>query len=74
MQLIEEAVDGGWIGHRARAPGSEIGSVYSPPSNSDYEKSRSAFVETVVDIGLRERVSIFSFPASSSINHLNRDG
>jgi hypothetical protein len=33
MQLIEEAVEGCWIGHRARlfSSASEIGSVYSPP-------------------------------------------
>lgn len=59
MQLVEEAVDGGWIGYRARAPGSEIGTVYSPPITSEDENSRSTHVETVVDIGLRESVRFF---------------
>ena len=34
MQLIEEAIDGCWIGHRAGMASTEdsgIGSVYSPP-------------------------------------------
>jgi signal transduction histidine kinase/CheY-like chemotaxis protein len=55
MQLVEDAVDGCWIGHRARTAmgDSGIGSVYAPPS----EDPGSAFtthrkhVETVVDIG-----------------------
>lgn len=52
MQLVEEAVEGCWIGHRARLFTSEIGSVYSPPEKTgrpSLEKDRH--VETVVDIG-----------------------
>ncbi|KAJ7510381.1 hypothetical protein B0H11DRAFT_1958755 [Mycena galericulata] len=53
MQLIEEAVDGCWIGHRARTAimgDSGIGSVYSPPEELSATKQ---LVETVVDIGWR---------------------
>ncbi|CAK5269202.1 unnamed protein product [Mycena citricolor] len=53
MQLVEEAVDGCWIGHRARTAimsDSEIGSVYSPPEQLLATKQ---LVETVVDIGWR---------------------
>ncbi|RDB26087.1 Hybrid signal transduction histidine kinase B [Hypsizygus marmoreus] len=52
MQLVEEAVDGCWIGHRARAvimEDSGIGSVYSPPR----EDQSLNTVETVIDIGYR---------------------
>ena len=54
LQLIEEAVEGCWIGHRARlfSSASEIGSVYSPPEKigrPSMEKDRH--VETVVDVG-----------------------
>lgn len=52
MQLVEEAVEGCWIGHRARLFTSEIGSVYSPPEKTGrppLEEDRH--VETVVDIG-----------------------
>lgn len=63
MQLVEEAADGGWIGHRARmfAQNSEIGSVYSPPldqqSKQDTTLPASAdHVETVIEIGYRETV------------------
>ncbi|KAJ6577377.1 hypothetical protein B0H19DRAFT_1119550 [Mycena capillaripes] len=54
MQLIEEAVDGCWIGHRARTAimgDTGIGSVYSPPEESASVKQ---LVETVVDIGWRK--------------------
>ncbi|KAJ7650665.1 hypothetical protein FB45DRAFT_1050572 [Roridomyces roridus] len=56
MQLVEQAVDGGWIGHRARTAAaiigdSAIGSVYSPPEDSQAAKQ---LVETVVDIGWRK--------------------
>ncbi len=54
MQLVEEAVEGCWIGHRARMFTSEIGSVYSPPKpdrQSAVASSGSKHVETVVDIG-----------------------
>ncbi|KAJ6468450.1 hypothetical protein C8R45DRAFT_837983 [Mycena sanguinolenta] len=53
MQLIEEAVDGCWIGHRARTAimgDTGIGSVYSPPEELSAAKQ---LVETVVDIGWR---------------------
>ncbi|KAK7032859.1 histidine kinase [Favolaschia claudopus] len=54
MQLIEEAVDGCWIGHRARTAimgDGGIGSVYSPPEDSTQAKQ---LVETVVEIGWRK--------------------
>ncbi|KAF7330327.1 Histidine kinase [Mycena venus] len=54
MQLVEEAVDGCWIGHRARTAimgDTGIGSVYSPPEESSATKQ---LVETVVDIGWRK--------------------
>ncbi|KAF8802541.1 hypothetical protein BYT27DRAFT_7341419 [Phlegmacium glaucopus] len=57
MQLVEEAIDGCWIGHRARTAmgDSGIGSVYAPP-NEDHGSAfatRRKHVETVVDIGYR---------------------
>ncbi|KAJ7739315.1 hypothetical protein B0H14DRAFT_2990917 [Mycena olivaceomarginata] len=54
MQLIEEAVDGCWIGHRARTAimgDTGIGSVYSPPEELSAAKQ---LVETVVDVGWRK--------------------
>ena len=57
MQLVEEAVEGCWIGHRARLPASsEIGSVYAPPTlaTPSVAFARTA-VETVIDVGLRKR-------------------
>ncbi|KAJ6631019.1 hypothetical protein B0H10DRAFT_1980407 [Mycena sp. CBHHK59/15] len=54
MQLIEEAVDGCWIGHRARTAimgDTGIGSVYSPPEELPTVKQQ--LVETVIDIGWR---------------------
>ncbi|KAJ7086084.1 hypothetical protein B0H15DRAFT_987137, partial [Mycena belliarum] len=54
MQLVEEAVDGCWIGHRARTAimgDSGIGSVYSPPEDLSASKQ---LVETVVEIGWRK--------------------
>jgi hypothetical protein len=56
MQLVEEAVDGCWIGHRARTAimgDTGIGSVYSPPEESSAAKQ---LVETVVEIGWRKGV------------------
>jgi signal transduction histidine kinase len=53
-QLVEEAVEGCWIGYRARTD-SEIGSVYAPPK----DKAGTGGVEpteTVVDIEGREGV------------------
>lgn len=63
LQLVEEAVDGGWIGHLARmsAQNSEIGSVYSPPtvqqqSDNDSRPTPGGYVETIIEIGHREKV------------------
>ena len=71
MQLVEEAIDGGWIGHLARmsAQNSEIGSVYSPPTMQQQSHHASqptssatsgADVETVIEIGYRKQVYSFS--------------
>lgn len=58
MQLIEEAVEGSWIGHRARMltrqQESEIGSLYAPPRQ---DGSGKKLVEIVIEIGDREEVS-----------------
>lgn len=62
MELIEEAVDGCWIGHRARTASMEdtgIGSVYSPPAE-DENKFRK-HVEAVIDIGDRREVCLKKF-------------
>jgi hypothetical protein len=59
-QLVEEATEGCWIGHRARHS-SEIGSVYSPRNDEDAVAQNvrlRSHVETVVDIGYRSQVSI----------------
>jgi hypothetical protein len=62
MHLVEEAVDGCWIGHRARTAiqgDSGIGSVYSPP-NEDIGSpvaTRRNHVETVIDIEHRLEVN-----------------
>ena len=67
MQLVEEATEGCWIGHRARMFTSEIGSVYSPP-----KQDRQAAVvvpqqvETVIDIAHNARVSLVWFLGSSA--------
>ncbi|KAG6868316.1 hypothetical protein C0993_005041 [Termitomyces sp. T159_Od127] len=58
MQLVEDAVDGSWIGYRARSAivgDSAIGSVYSPPKDiAGLPMPRSStFVETVIDVGYR---------------------
>lgn len=81
MQLVEEAVDGGWIGHRARmsAQNSEIGSVYSPPSAAEQKAKDKAneasedHVETVIDVGFREQVCALMAKVNWSLN-LCRDG
>ena len=59
MQLVEEATEGCWIGHRARMFTSEIGSVYSPPKQgqSSVMSQQKRTVETVIDIGPSENVS-----------------
>ncbi|KAG8740737.1 His Kinase A domain containing protein [Ceratobasidium sp. 414] len=59
LALVEETVEGCWIGARARAV-SEIGSVYSPPrglsgATTVPKATEKRHVETVVDIGFRER-------------------
>jgi signal transduction histidine kinase len=62
--LVEETVEGCWIGQRARAQQgqSEIGSFYSPPSPSGLgdpatkeQVADRPYVETVIDIGFREK-------------------
>ncbi|KAJ6570210.1 hypothetical protein DFH09DRAFT_917594, partial [Mycena vulgaris] len=56
MQLVEEAVDGCWIGHRARTAimgDTGIGSVYSPPKEESSGAAKQ-LVETVVEIGWRK--------------------
>ena len=57
MQLVEEAVEGCWIGHRARtsaASANEIGSLYSPPRADPTGKKKH--VEVVVEVGERLEV------------------
>ncbi len=61
MQLLEDATEGCWIGHRARMFTSEIGSVYSPPKadrNSITTPQPTKYVETVLDIGHVDTVSV----------------
>ncbi|KAG9315261.1 Fph type histidine kinase [Chiua virens] len=60
-QLVEEAIDGSWIGYCARnsSKGSEIGSVYAPNMNQRASSVMTApessqSVEIVVDIDHRE--------------------
>jgi hypothetical protein len=65
--LVESTVEGCWIGQRARFfnGDSEIGSFYAPPAPSgllpraqrDSVAAQAAYVETVIDIGQREKVS-----------------
>ena len=62
VQLVEEAMEGCWIGYRARLPAmnhSEVGSVYAPPKQ-DSQLSSVAFanspVEAVIDIAFRKQV------------------
>jgi hypothetical protein len=58
LQLVEEAVEGSWIGHRARMLSrqqeSEIGSLYAPPKQ---DGSGKKLVEIVIEIGDRDQVS-----------------
>lgn len=61
--LVEEAVEGCYIGYRARPQimGSEIGSLYAPSSqNATLSFGRSA-VEMVIDINYRSKVSHIKF-------------
>ncbi|KAA1467327.1 hypothetical protein DENSPDRAFT_236297 [Dentipellis sp. KUC8613] len=54
MQLVEEAVEGCWIGYRARTStlnDSEIGSLYAPPKE---DNSAAKHVEIVIEIGDHE--------------------
>ncbi|KAH6909044.1 atypical/HisK protein kinase [Coprinopsis sp. MPI-PUGE-AT-0042] len=68
-QLIEEAIDGSWIGYRARTAilgDSGIGSVYSPPTDesasySDSQQWLQPHVETVIDIGYRKEGWLLKF-------------
>lgn len=66
MQLVEDAVDGCWVGHRARTAimDSGIGSVYSPPKEDQGSpiNNRRKLVETVIDIGYRKEASPPFFP------------
>ncbi|KAF9532582.1 hypothetical protein CPB83DRAFT_880691 [Crepidotus variabilis] len=61
LQLVEEAVDGCWIGFRARSAimgDNGIGSVYSPPRDdqgSPVTTTRSRYVEAIVDVGHRSQ-------------------
>lgn len=58
LTLVEDTVEGCWIGARARAV-SEIGSVYSPPralpGSASSKPVGERHVETLVDISHRER-------------------
>lgn len=70
LQLIEEAVEGSWIGHRARLfsrqQESEIGSLYAPPRQ---DGSGKRLVEIVIEIGDREDVSdLHGAPFSCTVN------
>jgi len=68
-QLVEEAIDGSWIGYCARTSAtreSEIGSVYAPAMEQRSSSvlaapASSKHVEIIVDIDRREGVSPLSF-------------
>jgi hypothetical protein len=63
MQLVEEAVEGCWIGHSARTSAmddSGIGSLYSPPRQDSLGKKQH--IEIVVEVGDRPEVRFF-FPS-----------
>ena len=68
MQLVEEAVEGCWIGYRARLPmnSSEIGSVYAPPKQDSQASSTLRLsqpsVETVIRVEARPSVSSIRCP------------
>lgn len=77
MQLVEEATEGCWIGHRARMFTSEIGSVYSPPKQSKMQPAASKHVETVIDIAHNEGVRVphgLCYVFFSLTIHFYRDG
>ncbi len=68
MELIEEAVEGCWVGFRARMPNPRadgIGTFYSPPSDG----FSGLAVETVVDIGFRPEVGT-STPLDARVPHV----
>lgn len=70
MQLVEEATEGCWIGHRARMFTSEIGSVYSPPKpdrTAVMSPQPAKFVETVIDIADNDTASVASVEQDSRI-------
>lgn len=71
LQLIEEAVEGSWIGHRARTftrqQESEIGSLYAPPRQ---DGSTKQLVEVVIEIGDREEVSKNGAPLPCALDPL----
>ena len=57
--VVEEAVEGCWIGSRARLSAvgqSEIGSVYAPPPQSSALAFPGIPVETIIDIQYRAAV------------------
>lgn len=62
LRLVEEAVDGCWVGYRARTAimgDSGIGSVYSPPKEENCDSpvvTKHRHVETIIDIGYRKEV------------------
>lgn len=71
LQLVEDAVDGCWVGHRARTGftgDSGIGSLYSPPKEEvgSPSSSKKKLVETIVDIGYRSEVCKLSCGVSPS--------
>lgn len=51
LHLVEDAVDGCYVGFRARTAESGIGTFYSPPKDEGAGSAPLALVETVVDIG-----------------------
>lgn len=69
MDLVEAAVEGSWIGHRARTVTGDslLGSFYSPPEQDTQNSSKSPspqptpHVETVIDIGFREQGWLLKF-------------
>ena len=66
-QLVEQTVEGCWIGQRARLfdGDADIGSFYAPPASAgllpknrrDAVGEKLSYVETVIDIAQREKVS-----------------
>ncbi len=80
---MEEAVDGCWVGYRARTAimgDSGIGSVYSPPKEESGDSpvvTKHRYVETVIDIGYRREVSLHVvdwFCSTATRSVFSRDG